>query len=228
MTRLPLAENMRDCWNAIGVHGDRSCPELAQHVHCHNCPVFADAGRRFLDAPSPPEYLKEWTQRLASDVAEVAADVMSVLVFRIADEWLALRVRTLVEVTGPRPIHRVPHRTGMLAGLVNIRGELHLCIHFAKLLGISTSEAAAAPLADKGTSGKERLLVVRRDADSWVFPVDAVDRVCRVAATDLTALPATVSRAAGRLSCGMFSRDRRAIGLLDEGQLFEALRRKLR
>lgn len=228
MNRIPLGDKLNDCWNSIGVHGDRSCPELAQHMHCHNCPVFADAGRRFLDAPSPPGYLKEWTERLATDVPEVAADVISVLVFRIADEWLALRVGTLVEVTVPRRIHRVPFRTGMLAGLVNIRGELHLCIHFAKLLGIATHESAAAPLAEKSGTGKERLLVVRRDTDAWAFPVDDVDRVCRIAAADLTALPATVSRASGRLSCGMFSRDQRAIGLLDEGQLFEALRRKLR
>ena len=46
--------------------GDRSCPELAKVTHCHNCPVFATAGRRFLDAPRPPGYLDEWTARLAA------------------------------------------------------------------------------------------------------------------------------------------------------------------
>ena len=54
------------CWNRIGVRGDRSCPELAKHTHCRNCPVFAAAGRRFLDAPSPAGYLDEWTDRLAA------------------------------------------------------------------------------------------------------------------------------------------------------------------
>ena len=29
-----------DCWNRIGISGDRSCPELVQHVLCRNCPVF--------------------------------------------------------------------------------------------------------------------------------------------------------------------------------------------
>ncbi len=57
------------------------------------------------------------------------------LVFRLGDEWLALPVGVLVEVTRPRPPHRVPHRGGLLAGVVNIRGELHLCVRFDLLLG---------------------------------------------------------------------------------------------
>src|SRR4051794_25736525 len=94
-----------DCWNRIGVWGDRSCPELANVVHCHNCPVFASAGRRFLDAPSPEGYLEEWTQRLAAPVEEQGQARWSVLSFRIGEEWLALPVSVLVEVTPPRTVH---------------------------------------------------------------------------------------------------------------------------
>src|SRR5579883_797895 len=135
---LPIAtgNGAADCWNRIGVWGDRSCPELAQVVHCRNCPVFAAAGRRFLDGPSPQGYLEEWTERLALPIEETATDVQSVLVFRLGDEWLALRVQVLVEVTTQRPIRRIPRRAGLLAGLVNIRGELHLCVRLAQLLGI--------------------------------------------------------------------------------------------
>ena len=114
------------CWNRIGVRGDRSCPELAKVTHCHNCPVFAAAGRRFLDAPSPPDYIDEWTVRLAAPDDGAAQEEFSALVFRLGDEWLALPVGVLVEVTRPRPPHRIPHRGGLLAGVVNIRGELHL------------------------------------------------------------------------------------------------------
>ena len=32
-----------DCWNRIGVLGDGSCPRLAEHIHCRNCPVHAAA-----------------------------------------------------------------------------------------------------------------------------------------------------------------------------------------
>ncbi len=40
MITLPMTAQ-GDCWNRIGVSGDRSCPELATVVHCHNCPVFS-------------------------------------------------------------------------------------------------------------------------------------------------------------------------------------------
>ena len=146
MTSLVVENRQQDCWNSIGVRGNRSCSALIEYVHCQNCPVFADAGRRFLDARSPEGYLEEWTARLAEKADAIADDQISVLVFRVADEWLALPVHALIEVMMPRPIHRVPYRAGLLAGLVNIRGELQLCIHLAKLLGI----------ADRTGPGSER------------------------------------------------------------------------
>src|SRR5215831_16263868 len=115
MTRS-LALTQTDCWNRIGVRGDRSCPELATVVHCHNCPVFAAAGRQFLDAPYPDGYLQEWAQRLAAPREEAATDLKSVLIFRLDEEWLALSVEVLIEVTTPRQVHRVPHRGGLLEG----------------------------------------------------------------------------------------------------------------
>ena len=123
-----------NCWNHIGVWGDRSCPELLKVVHCHNCPVFAGAGRRFLDAPSPDGYAQEWAERLAPPIEEAATDLQSVLIFRLGEEWLALPAQVLLEVAGPRPIHRIPHRAGLLAGLVNIRGELYLCARLFQAL----------------------------------------------------------------------------------------------
>ena len=209
------------CWQVIGVWGDRSCPELTAVTHCHNCPVFAAAGRRFLDAPSPPDYLDEWTARLAAPEQESEHDVIGVLAFRLADEWLALPVGVVAEVTRPRPTHRVPHRGGLLAGLVNIRGELHLCARLDRLLGITPAEGEPA-------GGNPRLLVVRGESGGWAFPVDEVDRVRRVAYSEVTATPPTLARAAARLTRGVFARDGRSVGLLDEARVFQALRERVR
>jgi chemotaxis-related protein WspD len=231
MTSLPVDNVVRDCWNSIGVRGDRSCPELAEFVHCQNCPVFAAAGRRFLDAGSPDGYLDEWTARLAEKPDELPRDTIGVLVFRLADEWLALPIQVLVEVTVPRPVHRVPYRAGLLAGLVNIRGELHLCIHLAKLLGIVDRSALVTPDSGEtphGRASPKRYLVTHREADRWVFPVDAVDQVCRISLSDVKPVPATVNRAAHHLSSGMFSWSGRPVGLLDDARVFETLQRKLR
>jgi chemotaxis-related protein WspD len=210
-----------DCWNHIGVWGNHTCPKLAEVTHCHNCPVFSAAGRRFLDAPSPAGYIDEWTARLATPETDAATDETSVLAFRLREEWLALSVSAMVEVTTPRPVHRIPHRGGLLAGLVNIRGELHLCAKLDQLLGLD----AADPESD---SKLTRLLVVRRDADAWVFAADEVDRVRRIAAAEVTSSPPTVARAAARLTRGVVRVADRSVGLIDETRLFLALRERIR
>ena len=225
MTSLTVVPNLDDCWNRIGVRGDRSCPELARVLHCHNCPVFAAAGRRFLDTPAPAAYLEEWTDRLAAPVEQTAADQQSVLLFRLGEEWLALRVQVLVEVTTPRPVHRVPHRAGLLAGLVNIRGELHLCVHLAQLLGIKS--AAGGPESQAG-NGRSRLIVAQHDGERWVFPADEIDQVYRFSAGELTGAPATLARSAGRLTRSVFVLRGRSVGYLDDARLFQVLRARIR
>jgi chemotaxis-related protein WspD len=221
-----------DCWNRIGVLGDRSCPELATVQHCHNCPVFTTAGRQFLDKPSPGGYLDEWTERLALPLEDEAANLESILVFRLGEEWLGLPARVLVEVTIPRPLHRIPHRGGLLSGLVNIRGELHLCVRLDLVLGLGGGDA------DAGGAGGEagphsvgrlpRFLVVKRDGEAWVFPVDEVDQVHRFPAAKAARVPATVSRSLNRLTRGVFASEGRSVGCLDDARLFQVLRTKIR
>jgi chemotaxis-related protein WspD len=222
---LPLRNAQADCWNRIGVWGDRSCPELPPVVHCRNCPVFAAASRGFLDVPSPAGYLEEWTERLTAPIEEAATDLQSVLIFRLGEEWLALRVQVLLEATNPRPIRRVPHRAGLLAGLVNIRGELHLCVHLDRLLGIKSQ---SKDQESAGGNGRSRLIVVQYDAERWVFPVDEIDQVYRFSAGELTGAPATLARSAARLTQSVFVLRERSIGYLDDTRLFRVLRARIR
>lgn len=223
-TKVPLptlAEAPADCWNHIGVRGDRSCPLLPPVVHCQNCSVFSAAGRRFLDAPSPPGYLDEWTERLARPIEAEPDDLVGLLIFRLAEEWLALPLDCLVEVTASKSVHRVPHRAGVLAGVVNIRGELTLCAHLWKILGLpvrTTEQPASA----------ERMLVLRRNTERWVLRVDSVEQVFRLPQAEVGAAPATIGRAASHLTRGVFTWENRSVGLLDDDRLFEALRVKLR
>ena len=81
---------INDCWNTIGVRGDTSCKELVQHVHCRNCPVYSKAAAHLLDREPPSDYIAHWTEqaRQAKGTAEQAA--ISVLIFRIRAERLAL------------------------------------------------------------------------------------------------------------------------------------------
>jgi len=218
---LPIVADSALCWQQIGVWGDRSCPELTKVTHCHNCPVFAAAGRRFLDVPSPEGYLDEWALRLGTPENEEAGDEISILAFRIRDEWLALPVNVLVEVTPSSTIHRIPHRGGILSGMVNIRGELHLCVRLDLLLGVARGDDILA-------NEKPRLIVIRRDSEGWVFVADEVDQVHRVPVTSLVQAPPTLARAAAKMNRGVFHLRGKSIGLLDDAKLFQAIRERTR
>lgn len=227
MIPLPLTTDGADCWNRIGVWGNRSCPELQTAVHCHNCPVFTAAGRRFLDSRPPEGYLDEWTQRLAEPEEQQAHDLQGALAFRLGDEWLALTVRVLREVLPVRPVHRIPFHGGILAGVVNVRGELHLSIRMEILLGITATAEQGEANAGSVSKVVSRLLVAGV-SEAWVFRVDEVDRVRRFSESELAPVPPTLGRATARFTRGVFRRNNQAIGVLDEERLFEALRTRVR
>jgi chemotaxis-related protein WspD len=187
--------------------------------------VFSAAGRQFLNAPPPEGYLEEWTERLIEPIEESATDLQSILIFRLADEWLALRVQVLLEVTGPRTVHCIPQRTGLLAGLVNIRGELHLCVHLSQILGIKSEENGHS--SPDGKSSRPRMIVVENQGERWVFPVDEVDQVYRLAMSELTNAPATLARSTARLTKAVVAWRERSIGFLDDERLFRVLRSKI-
>ena len=219
---------MPECWRIIGVSGDRSCPELLAFIHCRNCPVLADAARTFFDRDAPEGYLDSWQAILEEPTEPAKHADTSVLVFRVDREWLALPSAVLVEVTPSRTVHTVPHRAGTaLAGLVNIRGQLQLCMSLHKVLGLP-----GGPRADDGSdgtaeAGTPRLIVMEREtphgAERWVVGVDEVAGVHRVGTTDLRPVPSTVSQAAARCSSALFAWQERTVALLDEVRLFETL-----
>jgi chemotaxis-related protein WspD len=220
---------MPECWRLIGVAGDRSCPELQAFVHCRNCPVLAEAARSFFDRPAPEGYLDAW-QAILEEPAEAAevADT-SVLVFRVDHEWLSLPTGALVEVTPSRTLHSVPHRAGTaLAGIVNVRGQLQLCVSLHAVLGLPGGPQTAAAPAGSSADGAGRLVVLERAmgsaAERWVVGVDEVAGVHRVGRADLRPVPSTVSQASARCSSALFEWQERTVALLDEVRLFEALR----
>src|SRR5687768_8287155 len=111
MRPVPTAElvdskaEIYDCWNRIGVRGDRSCTELDIHSHCRNCPAYSAAATMLLD--------RELTV-MTSPITEVTpaneGDMQSVVIFRVGSEWFALLTLLLDEIVGMRTIHALPHR----------------------------------------------------------------------------------------------------------------------
>lgn len=216
------AQTLTDCWKRIGVQGDASCPELSEHVHCKNCPVYAAAAQALLDRELPEGYGQSWGRHYAEAKLEAPAELGAQLVFRVGAEWLALPASVVDEVASVRPIHVLPHmKSGVVLGVVNVRGELLVCVSLRHLVG---AEVALGP--DPGHA-RARLLVLRRAGSRFAVPVDEVHGTRRVSRAELVEPPATMGRASGIFVRHVLPWVQRSVGCLDDELVFHALERNL-
>jgi chemotaxis-related protein WspD len=221
-----------DCWNRIGVRGDSSCERLAEYVRCLNCPVFEVAAAKLLDQPVPLVDLSTHDARAPAQVppggrpqdAKEAGE--SFLVFRVGREWLALPTRIFERIVQTRTVHTLPHRQHRaVLGVVNVQGELLVCLSLAHLLGFEPGTSGARD--DRTRLDLPRLLVVARDDERAVFPVDQVDGVQRFAPSTFCAPPATLSQSAAAHTRAVAPWRGVSVGLLDADALFDTLNRSL-
>jgi chemotaxis-related protein WspD len=220
------------CWNRIGVHGDRSCAELEQHIHCRNCPVFANAARALLDVPSPAGCSRIATEhfaRPAQAVPEyaVGADTESVIVFRLQAEWHAIRMAACLEIVECRPIHSLPHRRNdAVLGVANVGGTLLVCVSLALILGV-TPRPDPSPAQSRRHAAVPRLLVARGTGGTVAFSVDEVQGTERFRTRDLKGVPATIAQAKAARTQALIALGDKTVGLLDEQLLFRAVEQAL-
>jgi len=213
---------VKQCWNEVGVYGSASCPELASCGHCRRCPVYASAGRDLLDRPIPEGLLEERAALMAQGKEAECARPISVMVFRIEGEFLALETQYFEQVAETTAVHRFPLRSNrVFRGIVNIDGELHLCFSLAGLLDLPPWDGADSA----GPKTMARMMIIRKDGGRFVFPVHEMCGVHRISSDEIRNPPATVSKGVTNLTRGLFYLDDVHVGLLKEEDLFEALSR---
>ena len=215
---------INDCWRRIGVNGDGSCLELQQHFHCRNCPVYSAAGAQLLERSLLADYRQDWALHFARPKPAIATGEISVVLFRIGTEWLALPTGSFQEVADMRKIHTIPHRRkGALLGLVNVRGELVLCLALHKILGLTR---ATEKSSDRAVY--ERLLVATAESRRLAFPVDEVHGVHRFNAEVLRDPPATLSKSGASYTLGVLPWNGKLTICLDAELLFPALNESIK
>lgn len=208
------------CWKRIGTWGDRSCPELPAHGHCRNCPVYAAGAARLLDTEAPPGYLAAGAVRYAQPKAGTRAGARSAVVFRVAGEWLALSTAVFQEIAPVRPVHSLPHRRdALVGGLVNVRGELLVCMSLPAVLGLA--------VADGKLPATARHAVVGRGAGRFVFAAEEIAGLHRYDTNEVAPVPATLAHAQAIHTVGFLTWQERPVGLLDDGLLLHTFNRSL-
>ncbi|MFC3231140.1 chemotaxis protein CheW [Marinibaculum pumilum] len=210
-----------DCWNRIGIAGDRSCPLLADHIHCRNCPVQSAAAIALLDrfAAGLPEQAAQDDSPTRTAGAEPGAQ-RRLLVFRVGAEWLGLAPRSLLEIAPAAAIHSLPHqRNAAILGVANRRGTLIPCISLARFLDTAETEAE---LRHDDRRIVPRTLILAAEDGAIAAPVDEVDGIQAVSVAAL--LPAAKgARPIGRYAAGVLRRQGRSITLLDDAAFLRAL-----
>jgi chemotaxis-related protein WspD len=174
-----------------------------------------------LNRPAPDDYLADWTAHAAAPKAVEQRGSRTALIFRLGAELLALPTTVVREVVEPRPLHTLPHRRGAVLGVINVRGELLVCIDLPRALGFAVETAEA------NAQSAPRFLVLRRETVAVACPVHEVLGVHRFFESDVQSLPATVAKAASRYSQHVFTWHGKPVGLLDEHLVFPTLKRSL-
>jgi chemotaxis-related protein WspD len=202
-----------DCWNRIGVHGNKQCPLLERHIHCRNCEVHAAAATRLLD-----RYALMQDHPLAAAAPVEDNSGRSMLLFRLGEEWLALATACLAEIAPLQALHSLPHqRSRVLQGVANVRGALVPCLSLAELLGVQAG-------AGEPRSGRSmpRMLILASEGGPVVMAVEEIDGIHRLdplllgSGQDVSHFTAAVLQWRGR-----------SVRVLDDQQLLTAVQRSL-
>ncbi|MFB4390876.1 MULTISPECIES: chemotaxis protein CheW [unclassified Pseudomonas] len=206
-------DTIDDCWNRIGVHGDKTCPLLEQHIHCRNCEVYAAAATRLLD-----RYALVQDERDEPAAPEQDARGRSMLLFRLGEEWLALATACLAEIAPLQAVHSLPHqRSRVLQGVANVRGALVPCLSLGDLLGM-----AGEPVQARTGRVMPRMLILAAQGGPVVMPVDEVDGIHRL---DPARLENTGEAAPFTLAALQWRG--RSVRVLDPEHLLSAVKRSL-
>lgn len=176
-----------------------------------------------LARPAEKSYLEEWTHFISTPEESENKQVMSIVVFRIRQEWFAFRTAFFKEVLEDRKIHIVPHmKTKGLRGVVNHLGQLRLCYALDQLLGVN---AAIKTINDPHHFS--RLIAVEKDGIEWIFAVDEIEGIRHVDVKSIETVPINISKSPENYIKGVLHLGGKSIGVLDDEMLFYSLNRRL-
>ena len=212
----PHPPSLDACWKRIGVFGVKSCLRLAEHVHCRNCEVYSAAAARLLDG-CVPDLADEDTAAVPQP--QPTGPQLTMLVFRLGDDWLALPTAGVEEVLPMAPVHGLPHgRSRTLLGVAQLHGALVACVSLPRLLGLDDGSPPTAAV-------RPRLLSLGCTSGAVLAPVDEVDGIHTIAQAAVHAKGTADARVLSQVARGVLQRGNRPITVLDAERFQQALTR---
>lgn len=183
-------------------------------------------GTNLLNRPQPEGYDLEWLESLKTKPTEDFPSGKSLLIFRIANEWLALPSYSIKEITHSSYIHKLPHSNSpILLGISNIHGELLITVSMQAFLDLP-------PITPKDSDDQtpckfSRYIVLAEGKDTIVFPVDEIHGITFIQPSSLDPPPLSTSKTGKNFFTGIFSLNETLIGLLDGSLIMDAINQSL-
>jgi purine-binding chemotaxis protein CheW len=118
-----------------------------------------------------------------SDVPEpVDGESQEFLCFRVSSEKYAVNIMEIKEIIKPRELTEVPRVPPFISGVLSLRGVIIPVFNMRERLGLATA----------ASSGKERIVVVKRGEEFCGIMVDEVIQVARIAAAAIEQPPSVL------------------------------------
>jgi len=200
-----------DCWNTMGVWrtGTTVCPKLEEVIHCRNCTSYINSGLQLLNRHYPDGYCNENTETYKQEIEASDSDSESLIIFRIANDWYAMPTGIFVEIDTYKAAHNIPHnQNNFIEGLVNIRGELELCISLSALLEINN--------LPESEEAKSRLIIIKLDSGKYAIKTEQILGVNKIRSDTINQPPASITHTSERMITGIFEYDGKHIGIIDD------------
>ncbi|MBN2405021.1 MAG: purine-binding chemotaxis protein CheW [Coriobacteriia bacterium] len=161
-------------------------------------------------SPSAMDILRKRAESLASESeADVQLDLMSLLLFRLADEWYAIRNEDVREIYNEYSVTPIPRVPDYILGVVNIRGEIVSVTHLATLMRIP-QHPDHAPDAQQPSA-----IVASTDECVSALIVDEIGDIVEVASSELEPPLSVVDRGHADWVSGSVYLDGRLVGVID-------------
>lgn len=196
------------------------CSEKAYHQN-----KFFPADKLLKRQPNQ-KYLEKWLSILQKEKPPLR-DMKrhSLLLFRIQEEWFALSTSVFNQVCERKAIHTIPYKKSpIIIGLVNIGGQIRVCISLNQLLKITEQETFKNAMS---SVVYDRMIVIEKGDTVLVFPVDEVFGIFQFDAALMENVPVNISKSSLNYLKGVFTWKDKSIGLFDEELLFTSLEKNI-
>jgi purine-binding chemotaxis protein CheW len=136
----------------------------------------------------------------------------------IGGQLFGLPIARVQELFVPERLTRVPLAAAEVAGLINLRGRIHVVVDMRRRLGL-----VAKPLGNDGAQvqGRQVALSIEHKGESYCLLIDEVGDVMQLSAADRDENPINMDAALAQASIGVHRLEEGLLVVLDVDRLLD-------